>query len=586
MQNLPRIHSQVSPFMDVDLFMRPNDLSKSYSNHELAAMINGQAYERALQRIAEFRDRCEQTLLSFKERVWQTESDFESLSSQERRERPGSAPPSWGNMTAEERDSYNQKVTKYNNQVDFHNRLVDQTNRARERYEDAVSRLNEKRAELEEQVQQKEQDLTPALDQDILSVLGKLQQLAYDHIHNKNNPFSGFMLGFLTKKVYVFLYDRVWGTESQRAATEIFKKLNDETEMIFSRYPAPLRQGLIQTAGLIHSCYKLNEVLLAAIRQCLNGLPHNTCVEYQPEADRFLTRSTEFNYEYRHLIDPIEIDNIRNNMSVRMTEIGEDISQLKAFILLLEPVFEQILNAIRFNAGELTKMTENKEKLLDPIGRDLYFALGVFDEYDQERFLNKQQPFLNDVEREIRSSLHIGVPLTAFIRHIEATELLILTAKETVSSDIAMQFYLKRDKLSKKLEELEVALGSLSTIITEVDELPKQQSEAFRKKISLLLNLSVIPLINIGVLAPVWMLVSRYLPAFGSNNPYYSELRISQAKKLKSYSFIHGGLAISFFLLELFGIGPIPWLFPAIGLSYMVSGGALFSRAGNVGDAR
>lgn len=197
--------------MDIDFFLNEADLNAKYEDDRVAQIIKGSVYVRTKQRINDFVARCDQTLAGLQDRVNQTKSEFSSLASRAKSEEPGSGPSSFfvNNSDPNSVAKYNEKVNRYNAQVDLHRRIVDQANRAKERYADAVGRFNEKKADLEEQIREKLEELKPALDQDILTLRGKMQQLAYDNIRNENKLFEGFLLSYLSKKAYVFLYDRI-----------------------------------------------------------------------------------------------------------------------------------------------------------------------------------------------------------------------------------------------------------------------------------------------------------------------------------------------------------------------------------------
>ncbi|MEW6654321.1 MAG: hypothetical protein AB1394_12775, partial [Bacteroidota bacterium] len=284
MESMKFVRNEVTSMVDIDFFLNEQELNTKQEDDRIAEVIRGKIYERTKQKINEFIARCENTLAGFQERVNQTESEYSNLVSRAKSAEPGSPPSSFfvNNSDPNSVNKYNEKVERYNNQLDLHRRIVDQALRAKERYEDATSKYEEKKAELEEQIRARLEELKPALDQDILTLLGKLQQLAYDNIRNKDNQFAGFLLSYLTKKAYVFLYDYIDNTNEQRAATDIFKKLNDEFDFIITNSGDVVKEGLKKTADYLFSCYNTNCGLLNIIQGFLNNLPYNQCREAKP----------------------------------------------------------------------------------------------------------------------------------------------------------------------------------------------------------------------------------------------------------------------------------------------------------------
>ncbi len=581
METLQLIRTQVSPLMDIDFFLIESNFGAAYDGNQIAVIIKGLVYSRTVQRIQEFDARCKQTLASLAERVDQTAAEFNSLIAQSKREDPGSAPSTFllNRNDAASVDQHNEKVNRYNNQLELHRRIIDQVSRAKERHEDAVSKFNEKRADLEEQLREKMEELKPAMDQDILNLLGKLQQLAYDYISNKNNLFGGFLLGYLTKKVYMFLYDRINGTFNQRSATDIFKKISDETELILAQNKQEVDEGLYATVKFLFSCFDTNRLHLEQINCSLHELPYQHCLDHEPEAKRLLGLPVKQDFIYKHLIDPAEINVMQEKVVADKGRLENAIQLIWDFAAEQAPVFEQIAAVKRSTALELAQMNQTKTKILDPVARDLYFAIRIFDEEDQERYMNKHKPWLQSVKKHIEEAFSLPNGLTELVQTIIQTELLTLTADKTIQSDKAFLFLANQACLTQTRQELLNAVQALNGIIEQLNELPRQRTEEFSKKIALLLNLSLLPLCNIGVLFPVNVLFNKYKSGLRSQNPFYAELRKKQNRKLRLYFYIHLVLAISS-VAVFFAVGASDYRFMCLGgaVTYLTTAAVIYFK--------
>ncbi len=539
MESMQIVRRQMSSVVDIDFFLNEASLNSNYEDDHIARIINGAIYERTKRRVNEFSARCQQTLSGLQERVNQTESEYQNLVSQAQSEKPGSGPSSFfvdrkdPNSVAK----YNEKVQKHNHQVDLYRRLVDQANRAKERHEDAVARFNEKKAELEEQIREKLEELKPALDQDILTLLGKLQQLAYDNIRNQNNMFAGFLLSYLAKKVYVFLYDRIENTTEQRAATEIFKKLDDELDTIVSSDGNLVRTGLRQGAEFLCRCHQMNVAVHQGIQEKLQGLPYQECNGVSAEIARLLSVSTDTTFSYEHIIDPAELAIVEEQVQARKTTLQQQLNSLQEFTFQINPTFALIAQIKASTHSDLIKMHENKASILDPVGRDTFFALGIFESDDQERYMKKHKAFLQDVQKEIEQALNVD--LNQLVKTIAATELLTKTAKDMLATDEALLFHANQEKLSRKRQEIVDAVNTLDSILAKISELPKQKAAAFTRKMSQLLYLSLLPFVNIGVMFAIMALIREYLPALKSNNGAYIELKHTYVGKYQTYFYLH-----------------------------------------------
>ncbi|HEY6252456.1 MAG TPA: hypothetical protein VI685_21075 [Candidatus Angelobacter sp.] len=578
MESMQLVRGQVSSIVDIDFFLNEAGLNTNYEDDHIAQVIKGAVYERTKRRVNDFISRCHQTLAGLQQRVDQTESEFQSLVSQANSERPGSGPSTVfvDRKNPNSVARYNEKVERHNHQVELHRRLIDQANRAKERHEDAVEKFNEKKADLEEQIREKLEELKPALDQDILTLLGKLQQLAYDSIRNQSNLFAGFLLSYLAKKAYVFLYDRIGNTNEQRAAIDIFKKLNDELDTIMSSDGNSVRAGLSQTAEFLCQCHEMNAAIHKGIQEKLQGLPYQECKETAAEVRQLLAVPSDTTFAYKHIIDPAELAKVEEQVQARNAMLQRHLKSLHAFTSRFDPTFDSIA-VIRDSAhSELAKMNENKTGILDPVGRDTFFTLGIFDDEDQERYMKKHKPWLQNVQKEIEQALHID--LKELVRTIARTELLTKTTKEMLAADEALLFHSNKEQLSRKKQQMLDAVKVLDAILQDINELPKQKSAEFTRKMSLLLYLSLLPVVNVGVIFAIIAMVREYLPALKSSNSAYVELKQAHIKKYQTYFYVHIALAVVSVIASFFcGVAAQPALLAAAG-TYIPSIGVLYAK--------
>jgi hypothetical protein len=580
MESMKIVRGQVSSIVDIDFFLNEADLNAKYEDERIARVIKGSVYERTRQRINDFIARCDQTLAGLQDRVNQTESEYSSLVSRARSEEPGSGPSEFwvDNKDPNSVAKYNAKVSRHNAQIDLHRRIVDQANRAKERYEDAVEKFNDKKSDLEEQTREKLEELKPALDQDILTLMGKMQQLAYDNTRNKSKFFEGFLLSYLAKKAYVFLYDHIDNTTQQRAATDIFKKLDDEIDLIMSSNPAAVQDGLLRAGHFLSDCHQTNVALQKNISENLERLPYQLCSETVEEVRQLLSLSSEVRFDYEHIIDPDELAKVENKVRARKDEFGRNIKKIDDFAARFDPTFGEISSIKDFAEAEFAKMRETKTSVFDPVSKDIFFAFGIFDDEEQEQYMKKHKQWLQTVQQEIEKSLSID--LSNLVRTIIETELLTKTTKQMLDSDLALIFFSNKQKISQQKQQFIGGIRNLDSILHKINELPKENSEKFTKKMALLLNLSLIPLGNLGVLFPIYTMIKEYLPAFVSSNESYVALREEHIKKFEIYSYIHAGLALAFVVAAfLIGAETSQIVLLLVGFTYIVSTIAIFLKS-------
>ncbi|MBZ5494579.1 MAG: hypothetical protein LAO76_26945 [Acidobacteriia bacterium] len=578
MEAMSLVRRQVSSILNADFFLSQADLDANYEDERIAQVVNGASYERTKRRVSDFISRCEQTLSGLRQRVEQAKAELDGLAAKATATQPGSGPSSFfvdrSNPNSVAR--YNEKVDKYNAQLELHRRIVDQAGRAKERYEDVTAKLEDKKAELDEQVREKLEELKPALDQDILTLLGKLQQLAYDNLHNKGNLFAGFLLSYVTKRAYVFLYDRIQDTVEQRAATDIFNKLNAEFNTIMTTSGEDVGSGLRQAAEFLLSCYQSNAVLLKNIQDSLQALPYQQCKDAVVEIQRLLSFAINTSFEYGHIIDPSALAKVESEVRARKALFSQQVQAIDRCSARLEPVFSAIAAIQSSVDSELSKMNSYKMTVFDPAGKDVLFALSVLEEENQDRYLKQHKPWLQCMQKEIEQKL--GEPLNELVKNVVDTALLTQTAKDKLAADAALCFYSFKSKLAQIKTRLLDGIKSLDSTLQEIDELPRQKSREFARKMSLWLNLSLLPLGNLFGLVAIIGMTKTYLPAFMSSNITYAALRQRYVKKYQVYSYIHIVLMLGCTVWALLAGTPVRPVLWAVTITYVLSTAGLYAK--------
>lgn len=569
------VEKQVTPILSLEFFLQEANLIGQYENEKIASMINGQTYQRTKKRTEEFIDRSNQTLQGLKERVDQAAEAYNTAQSNVRQTKPIEPKLGFFNQSdPEARAKYSQEVDEYNSKLEVYRRMIDQANRAKERYEDAHAKFDEKKPEIEEQIRVKLEDLIPALDQDILTTLGKLQQLAYDNLRNKDNIFAGFLISYLTKKVYVFLYDYINASAEQHLATEIFEKLNTEFDLIIQSESKTIKENLYKTANFLCECYRANEGLLEKIKSNLENLPYQICEDSAGEIDQLTKLPVNTSFEYKEIIDPDELNQVACKVQLRKEEIQGFAERIDLFTSKFETTFSDISNIKDLANSDLSRMIENKTTILDPVLNNASFTLGMFSENDQDRYLKKHKEWFREAKKSIEESL--AIDLDTLMITIPDTGLLTKTTRLLLDSDIALSFLSNKAKIEGKREEIATGLAKLDSILNEINELPRQKAEEFGKKTQIWFFISLIPIGNLVAAYILGTMMKQFMPALKSTNPFYVALRQTLAKKLALLPAIHGVLLVvsGILAMVLTADTQIPLLVASI--SYLISGVILF----------
>ena len=543
MESLKLIRRLISPIADVRFFIDVQSES-TYSPQEIAGIIRGANYEKAQQKLREFIERCNETLSGLQSRVDETKAEYDSALSSAKSSNPGSGPSGMfvDNSSQESVNRHNEKVERYNNQLQLHRRNCDQAERAKERYDTANERYKEKKADLDESIRDKQDDLSPALDQDILAFLGKLRQLVYDCIHNKGYTFEPFVLIYMAKKAYLFLYDRIENAISQKTATDTFKQLNDELDALVENHRNDIQKGLAETFAYIFDSYKNNEAFLEKIQLELERLPYAECKQNLALATRLTNLSNDTEFNYQSVIDPLKLSKIEQNVKDRKDNFQEGISSIDTFTKFVNPDFNLISEVKKACDSNLNLMFKNKQEKLGEAFTDSLFILSVFNESEQDDYLKKQKPMLEEIQVDIEQDL--GVELTKLVRTITKTELLTKSTADLLKTDSGLAFLAYQPELIQSRKRLVEASSTLDQTLAGINRLPEEKALEFSSKLKSLLGFSVVPIGNLGALIPIQSLFKTYKPALSSDNSAYVSLRRSSSGKIKTFLYVHIVVAI------------------------------------------
>ena len=444
---------------------------------------------------------------------------------------------------------YNAEVRAYNNKIPAYERAIDKRDRAHELYEDALEKYQDKKTEYEAQIEEKAEELKPALELDIIAFLSKLQQLVYDSIHNKEYFIEALILIFMAKKAYIFLFDRLENPANMKAASETFKQLETELEQMIHNHKAKVQQGLIDIVSYLHDGFKTNELILSDINSERKRLPYPECEENEPEANRLVSLAVNSSFNYQDIIDPIELAKVELQVHERKYDFEQYIQTISDFADSINEHFTVISDVKTYCHDNLNKMLENKQHRMGETFFDALFTLRVFDENEQDEFLKKQKQWLIETQQEIEELLKID--LIDLVDTIVNTELLTKSTAEILKQDAGLNFLNYQEKLAAKKQELIKGVSTLDSTLEGINRLPEEKAQLFNKDINKYLGLSVLPIANLAILIPIHKLIVTFLPAFKSKNTTYSSLRKTNIKKLQVFFYIHIALIVLSGLLSI-----------------------------------
>jgi hypothetical protein len=375
-----------------------------------------------------------------------------------------------------------------------------------------------------------------------LAFLNKLQQLVYDSAHNKGFFFEAFILIFMAKKAYLFLFDRIESSTSKKSASDVFKQLNDELEKMVSENKGEIQQGLSDVMTYLHHSFLENETLLETMQADMERLPYQACESNETKAHSLVSLSVDTAFSYQEIIDPVELAGVEQRVRQRKSDFEHHTKDIADFVAEMATHFDLIAEVqSNCNAG-LSEMVRNKRDKLGETFTDAVFVLSVFHEEEQDEYLKKHKQLLEEIQLEIEHSL--DVELRKLIKTIVSTEMLTKSTSEILKANPGLNFLLYKDQLSQKRHQFQAGISTLNTMLEEINRLPQEKAEIFAKKMATWLGVSVLPLGNLGAMIPIHTTLKAYEPAIASDNSAYVAMKQAAAKKFQIFLYVHIVLAV------------------------------------------
>ena len=305
-------------------------------------------------------------------------------------------------------------------------------------------------------------------------------------------------------------------------------------------------------------------------------MPYNDCKENEDKVSTLISLPIDTKFEYQDIIDPDELSKIEQQVQGRKSEFETNIERIEKYSDTVKPTFDKIAQVKSTSDDRLANMVENKNSKLGKLFIDIPFILGTLDEFEQDEHLKKHKKWLKETTREIDKTL--GIELSTFIEKVINTNMLIKSTEELLEADEGLNFLLYRDKLEEKKQQLVKAIHELDGHLEGINRLPHEKSEEFKKKMSTWLNISILPLGNLGVLFSIISLIKKFLPALSSSNSSYVSLRETLVKKFQVYMLVHIFLIIGSAVGSLFIELQLKPIFYALASIYAISGFVIFLK--------
>ncbi|HEX9061224.1 MAG TPA: hypothetical protein VF941_13675 [Clostridia bacterium] len=564
------VFAEASQLLDINFFLDESELSKEHDIEYIAQVIKGKGYEKTKKKISEFDAQCKEILKNMKFNQDKLMAEYnvcvKSIQS-------GDLQTNTRLMYLRSQGAVKEADEFYKKQLEARKNIIDKADQIKKRYEDEVLKYKGKEIEFKEQLDKKVEELKTALDQDIVTLLGRLKHIVFSSIRNEE-IYKGFILGNLTRVTYMFLYNIIDSTSAQHEATEIFDEVKIEINNIVDNNAESLKKSFLIDAEYLNKCYTMNKPLLSEIENIIKSLPYKQYEDSKPTIENILRTSAEKDFVFKDIIDPEKLNNIKKEIEIYKSELLKSLNENHIVLNNNLSVFDNVNDQLIFLRSKYDQMVRNKETLLTPVSKELYFTFGLLNEVNHFFYMKACKKLTSDISVDFNNVYK--VQLSEMLGKIQKTDMLTIPAKQNIDSTI-LGFPQYKEKLIIKKEELNNKISDLDRLLVEIDDVPKTSSQIYKNKISNWFRIAMIPIVNIVILISMYLVINKLKPAIKSGNSFYDELFQVIINKFKINMYIHIGLVVILGLVSL-AYEPLRYLFLVLTLLYIISAIMIFSQ--------
>ncbi len=569
LQKVQEVKAELKRVLDYERLWGDEMAASSMSDDDLARMIRADTYAKTKQRIEEFKRVEERKLEREKAVVTDRENNLNAVNSEMRRNDPG-GPPSKLFLNTKDPAAvsrYNAKVDQYNHQLEVFRRIQTKALDAQNRYEEAVHKYDDKVREYQEALQEKNDELKPALENDIVNVVFKLGELSTSLLAVQNDPYDAFLVIFFALRVGNVLKEKLDDPRKQAEFKSTLRKFSSNLdEIVFD----PQNNIPLQLAGALtylEEWRNINIGIEDSIAARMKELPYGICEDASGPVATCLSFKIDSQFTFDDVIDPAELDNIEIRMRQRKAECEDVKKKVDDLSADLGPTFGKISDIRSQCDGELALMVQNYDTHVREVLPELAIILRVLNEEDISAHLQKFTVYFSELRANIETMF--SKQISEALSEIRTTELRSIPVKEVIQGDAGFNFWPHKDALSKKNAALQKAVAHIDEQLAAIAKQPEKKAKEFRSQFAWQFIVSFVPGVSVVFAVLIHLNMTRFLPALGSVNAFYVDVRRELLRKLHPAWIIHLALgvvyAVTTYLLS------IPALY-AVATSSIVAG--------------
>jgi len=445
--------------------LAPPSLEKA----QIPQLIHCHHFEKAVEKRDRLMERYNQKVNTQKEKVATLEGEIAHLTSEINKRTHGSFLGDMMGKTltgtkpgifdnAEQRAK---NAAKYNAILEVVRRLEDQRERAVDRRNDAVEKHNEAVEEANEKLEELTAEALLVIDDDMVAVMDKTNKIGLKLSAGQNASalLSAIEVCFIQLKLGLILEDHIEGNTQRRDFKEL---LTDVHKLLADLCANPqVRSSTVELFKRNLALIAKNRELHIQVLEAINSVDRESLDKPASELRGLFEKRINTDFEYKHLIDPGELDNMVIQINRVIVELKDNVDSVRRAAENAEAPSQHAVSTHEAISRILGEMKNNYAGMVNEILHDTHFACEMLNEAVIDDFYHRDlKPAVMALRKHVHQS--VGVEeLDALVTADDDRYLINRTEVAIKSADLL--------RLKAQLDKVESHLGNVSGLIAAAE---------------------------------------------------------------------------------------------------------------------
>jgi hypothetical protein len=420
-------------------------------------------------------------------------------------------------------ESYNRDVARHNDAIEQVRRYEERISNAIDKHNELVERKKDALAEAKTQIESLQEEALGVIDDDIVTFLDKCFQQAnkLDDTENIENYLTAIEISFIALKVNNTVKDYIDTNTAREKSREYLQQINKMLSTLTGK--ELVRNAFVDIYRNNIDIAVRNADLLNQVKQIIGKISQEELDRMTKSIDAMLKRKYRTIFEYKGIVDPVELDKVVQEITKTINLTEADIAEVKKLAENTQKTAESGVFLQQQVETLLAAIEKNTEESRDILFTKGHFVVDMMLEDAVNDFYNKElRPAMVEMRKHVINAA--GEEKISILFTDSKDRYSIERTKEAIKQANLLRLQNQRDQIGEYISYSTNTIPNMKRQIDEAEQVPNQNSKEFRSSTSLQYTMTCIPLFGFISALSISGKIKSFSPAFRSNNQVYREL--------------------------------------------------------------